>query len=658
MLPSKSILVLVLCGLTALPGFGQTLQIENEAQGLVARVTQPYRPRPVSGISFSDTNRIERLIRAGTIYLSLRDAIALALENSLDIENARVGPLLYDSNLLKASAGSLLSNVNAPSISNGPSSASLGVLAGANALGAGSVSSSNAGQGGVLSGLSVQLAGSNIPNLDPTLSMAWDVGHQTSPTSSSFVTGTNATISQFKQFNFGIQKGFLTGTNVSLNMSNTLGLNQNSYQNNFNPTTNASLSLTVSQNLLQGFGTNVNSRVIRVAKNQRRTSDLQFKQQVIATVSNVVGLYWDLVSFNESLNVYRQTFEIDTKQYNDNKRRAELGAIAPIDIIQAESEMKAAQGDVTTAELRVLQQETIIKSVITRAGFDNPLIASAHVVPTDHFDIPLQEAIRPVQDLISEAMAQRPEVEVSRVGLDNSRINLLGTKSELMPQLSAFVNLANNAQAGQVNTLPVPLTDANGNPITVNGIPQYFVRTPANVNGFFLGGYGTVLQQLFNRDFPNYTAGFQLQMSLRNRSAQSDMITAELNLRQSQIQDKQLQNNIKMNVMNAAVALSQARSAYDTSVQARQLAEQTLAGTRRKYELGSSSFLDVLVVQRDTVARQQAEVTALNQYIRGRVSLETVTGRILDDNNVDMGEAYRGQVAREPDLIPAVVNKP
>jgi outer membrane protein TolC len=535
----------------------------------------------------------------------------------------------------------------------------LGVLAGANSLGAGSVSNGNAaGQGGVLSGLSVQLAGSNIPNLDPVVQMFWDVAHQTSPQSSSFVTGTNALINQYKQFNFGVQKGFLTGTNVSLNMSNTLGLNQNSYQNQFNPTTNASLSMTVSQNLLQGFGTNVNSRVIRVAKNQRRTSDLQFKQQVIATVSNIVGLYWDLVSFTESLNVYRQTLDIDTKQYNDNRRRAELGAIAPIDIIQAESEMKAAQGDVTTAQLRVLQQETIIKSVITRAGFDNPLVAAAHIVPTDHFDIPLQEAIRPVQDLIGEAIAQRPEVEISRTGLENSRINLLGTKSELMPQLQAFVTLSNNAQAGQVNTLPVPLIDASGNPVLLNGIPQYFVRTPATVNGFFLGGYGTVLQQLFNRDFPNYTAGFQLQMTLRNRSAQSDMITAELNLRQSQIQDKQLQNNIKMNVMNSAVALSQARSAYDTSVQARQLAEQTLAGTRRKYELGSSSFLDVLVVQRDTVARQQAEVTALNQYIHGRVSLETVTGRILDDNNVDIGEAYRGQVSREPDLIPAVVNKP
>jgi len=653
----RSILALFLCGLSAVPGFGQTLNINEPEGGFFARLTAPYRPHPVSPINFHDSGRIERLMRAGSIYLSLRDAIALALENNLDIENARVGPLLFDANLLKASAGSLLSNVSAPPINQGPSSAQLGVLAGANTLGAGSVSGNAgnvAGQGGVLSGLSVQLAGSNIPNLDPVLTTLWDASHQTTPTSSTFVTGTNALVNQFQQFNFGVQKGFLTGTNVSMNMTNTLGFNQNSYQNNFNPTTSATLSLTISQNFLQGFGTAVNSRAIRVARNQRRTSDLQFKQQVIATVSNVVGLYWDLVSFNDSLRVYRQTLDVDTRQYNDNKRRAELGAIAPIDIIQAESQMKADQGDVTTAELRVLQQETILKAVLTRSGLDDPAIAAAHIVPTDHIDIPAQEAVRPVQDLIAEAFQDRPEIEVSRVGLENSQINLLGTKSELMPQLQGFVNVANNAQAGSVNTLPVPLVGANNQPVIINGIPQTFVRTPADVNGFFLGGYGTVLQQLFSRNFPNYVVGAQLTMTLRNRSAQADRITAELNLRQSQIQDKQLQNNIKMNVLNAAVALTQARSAYDTSVEARQLAEQTLAGTRRKYELGSSSFLDVLVVQRDTVTRQQAEVNALSQYLHARINLETVTGRILEDNSVDMTEALQGQVARQPDLIPPV----
>src|SRR5262249_7377408 len=154
---------------------------------------------------------------------------------------------------------------------------------------------STSGTGGVLSGLNVQLAGSSIPNLDPSAFFQGQFSHQTSPQTSSFVTGTNFLVSQFKYASYGVQKGFLTGTNVQLGMNNTIGLYQNSPTNDFNPTTKANVSLTFSQHLLQGFGRGLNSRVIRVAKNQRYQSDLQFRAQVIATVANVVNLYYDLV---------------------------------------------------------------------------------------------------------------------------------------------------------------------------------------------------------------------------------------------------------------------------------------------------------------------------------------------------------------------------
>src|SRR5262249_33874250 len=157
------------------------------------------------------------------------------------------------------------------------------------------------------------------------------------------------------------------------------------------------------------------------------------------------------VSFNESLKVKQQTLELDTKLFNDNKRRAELGAIAPIDIIQAEAEMKAAQQDVTTAESQVLQQETILKAVLTRSGLQRMEIANAHIVPTDHFDVPGQETIRPIQDLITEAMARRPDVQQSSLALEDSRITTLGVKDALLPQLTAFASTSNAGVAGNVN---------------------------------------------------------------------------------------------------------------------------------------------------------------------------------------------------------------
>ncbi len=646
---SWSLLFLIL----TIPAFAQTPEITGGGSGgFFSGLTKNYRSHRPPETSFQDSPRLDKLVRAGRIYLSLRDAIALALENNLDIEYARVNPRLSEANLLRASAGQLLRNVN-NSITTGPSSASLGVLAGANSLGSGAAGTGTGSQGGVLSGLNVQLAGSAIPNLDPVAFGFWQASHTTSPQSSTFITGTNFLVTQFKSAQFGVQKGFLTGTNVTLGMNNTLGLHQNSPQNDFNPTTSAALTLQITQNLLQGFGLSVNNRAIRVARNQRKISDLTFEQQVIATVTNVVNLYWDLVTFNDDLRVKQKALELNTTLYRDNKRRAELGAIAEIDIVQAEAEMKSAQQDVTTEETQVLQQEMILKNALTRSGLENLGTAMARIVPTDTIQVPASEPVIPIQDLVGEALVNRPEIEQNRINLENARISMLGTKNALLPTLQAFANLANNAQAGAVNEIPVPLT-SNGIPVTVNGVPQFITRSATTVNPFFLGGYGTVLSQLFGRNFPNYTAGIQLSIPIRNRAAQADLLTDQLNYRQSEIQDRQLRNSIKLNVVNNWVALSQARSAYDTSVQARVLQDQTLNGTRRKYELGSSTFLDVLIVQRDAVARELAEAQALNQYVHARTNLEQVTGRILKNYNVDIDDAVSGVVKRDPDLIPVL----
>jgi outer membrane protein len=641
----KPIIALVMCLVMALPIAAQTPEIKAPTPGgFFYRLTKDYRPTPVPQISWEDSQRIERLLRAGKLYLSLRDAIALALENNLDIELARVNPKLSDANLLRASAGQLLRNVN-NSISQGPSSASLGVLAGANSLG--STGGNGSSNSGVLSGLNVQLSGSAIPNLDPTFFLNSQFQHQTSPQTSTFVTGTNFLVTSYKNANFGIQQGFLTGTNITVGMGNTIGFRQNSYNSDFNPVNQGSLSFQVTQNLLNGFGLAVNNRAIRIAKNQRHISDLTFKQQVIATVKNVVDLYWDLVSFDESLKIKQQTFELDSRLYEDNKRRAELGALAEIDIVQAEAEMKNAERDVATAETQVLQQEMILKGVLTRNGLNNPAVVAARIVPTDHFEVPEVEKIMPTQDLVAEAFQKRPDIEQSQLGLEDSRISMLGTKNNLLPSLSVFANLSNSGLAGDVNTLPVP--------INVGGqIVGYRQRTAADVNSFFLGGFGSFLGQVFSRNFPNYSAGFQLNVPIRNRAAQADLITDELNYRQAQIQDKQLQNNIKLNVINAQTALRQARVAYDAAVASRKLQDLTLNGEKRKYELGTSTLFNVVIAQRDSTARALAEADAKNQYARTQNALLQVLGDALERYGVDIDDAKSGTVKREPDMIPTI----
>lgn len=644
----RPFLATLLCFAVTAPGFAQTVQLTGERpRGIVPWFTNNYVAHPVATVSFEDSPRLEKLIRGGSIYLSLRDAIALVLENNLDLENARYSPKLSQANLQRANAGALLRNVSS-GISNGPNSATLGVLA-ATALGSGGTGGGGGGggQGGVLSGLNVQLAGSAIPNLDPSFFINAQTVHQTSIQTATNITGTNFLVTDYKSSNYGIQQGLITGTSLQLGMGNTIGVKQNSPFNMFAPYTQANLSFSIQQNLLQGFRPSVNRRAITVAKNQLHVSDLQFKNQVMATVANVVNLYWDLVAFNDALKVKQHTLELNTKLYNDNRRRAELGAIAPIDIVQAEAEVKASQQDVTTAQTQVLQQEMILKSVLTRSGLGKLEIISARIIPTDHYQIPGEEQVQPIQDLIQQALVARPDVEQSRVAIENAQISSRGTRDAMLPQLTAFASMTNNGLAGQVNTLPYPGIGPNGQPALVT-------RTPADVNGYFLGGYGTVLSQLFGRNFPNYSAGISLNVAIRNRAAQADYVTDQLNFRQQQIQDRQLHNNIRLNVVNARTALTQARAAYDTSVVARQLQEQTFNGTRRKYELGTATILDVVIGQRDLTTRELVEVDARNQYIRARNNLQNILGNILQVYDVNIDEAKSGQVSRQPDVIPAV----
>jgi outer membrane protein TolC len=649
---TKSFLAIFLSFAMAAPMFGQanSLQLDN-GHGFIYGLTRDYRVRDVHGVSFEDSPRIDKLMRAGNIYLSLRDAIALALENNLDIESSRYAPQLALADLQRASAGQLLRNVST-NISSGPSSASLNVLAGATAVNAGSGGGTGSNtNSGVLSGLSVQLAGSAIPNMDPTLYVAGGAYHATQILTSTTFTGTSALVDSYKSLVYGVQQNLWDGTQISLGLSSIFSYNQNATTAIFNPYDSGSLSLNIVQPLLNGFGVATNQRSYRKARNNLKANDLQFKNQVITTVAGVVNLYWDLVTYDNELKIKQQTLDLDTRLYEDNKRRAELGAIAPIDIIAAEADMKAAEQDVIAQDSQVLQQEMILKNYLTRSGVDTPAIAAARIVPTDHIVVPEKEAVIPIQDLEAEALLNRPEVEQNQISLENARLDLKGVRNNLLPSLSATASFSNAGQGGAITGVPQPIVGANGN-------VTYQKLTPAQVDQQLIGGYGTVLGQIFGRDFPNYSLGLTLTVPLRNRSAQADLVTNELTYRQAEIQDKQLRNSIKLNVLNSWTAMRNARAAWETSVVARKLYDQTLAGTRRKYELGTATILDVMIAQRDDTARQLAEQDALDQYQRAHTSLDQTMGRTLDDYDVNLEEAKRGVVSREPDLIPPSAKPP
>ena len=597
--------------------------------------TRKYRPPTIASVEVGNSPRLESLIRAGILYLSLEDAVALALENNLDIAISRYGPMEAEADLLRAQGGGALRGVN-QAVTAGPSSAGALSLNAFSSGGATGGATATSGVNGVVSQL-----GTLIPNYDPLLTGVVSWGHTTSPQSTPFLYGTTSLVNVTKQVNFTLTQGFATGATASLSF-----LNQNSSLNSgrpdVNPLQSGSIGLNVTQPLLSGFGFAVNRRGIHQAENSLRVQDQVFRQQVMTTVAGAVQVYWDLVSFNQQVKVAQQALAASQKLYEDNKKQVEVGTLAQISIVQAEAEVASREQDVTVAQTNLLQQETILKNVLSRNGVASPTVADAHIVPLDRIRVPEEEPIQPLQDLVAQALRDRPELPQDRLNIANSQLSILGDRSNLMPNLSAFVNLANNGQAGPVNVFP---------PLNSSG--QSLVGTVHTPDPFFIGGYGNYLGQLFGRNFPNYTVGMQLNIPIRDRAAQADYVRDTLNLRQSQLALQKETNQIRVDVANAAIALQQARARYQAAVKNRVLEEKTLDAEQKKYALGASTIYNVILIQRDLLTALGNEVTAESTYINARNNLDFVTGQILAVNKIDMDEAHKGRVSRPPTPLPA-----
>jgi outer membrane protein len=587
-------------------------------RGIVGSLTAPYRGKIPAPVNLNNSPRLESLIRGGNLYLSLQDTIALALENNLDIELQRYTPQIADINLLRAQSGGFASPAST-SVFAGPASVT--------------TAAPSSGLQALLIAGSTQL-GPIPPSFDPALIGGLSWAHQTTPQTSSFITGTNSLIQRQDLSSIGVQQYFTTGTLVNLGLSNNNTIT-NSARSDFSPVTNSSLSLTVTQHLLQGFGAAVNTRQIHIARNNREVSDLTFRAQVITTVAAVMDLYWDLVSYNENVGVQRDALAADDRLLRDNTKQVEVGTLASIEIVRAQAEIAAAQQALTVAQTQLLQQEMILKTALSRTGVLNPAVASAHIILTDHVQVPDVEAIAPIQDMVAQAFSSRPELSQFRILMQNQEIGIKGARNELLPTLDLVGSLANSGLAGQVNQIP----QAGG------GI----ARAPT---AFFVGGYGTVLSQLFARNFPNYSIGFNLNIPLRNRAAQADLISSELALRQQQIGVQRLENQVRLEVQNAVIGVQQSRAQYDSALKQRVLQQQTVEAEQKKLEMGVSTTYNVILTQRDLTTAESNVVAATSAYSKAKVEIDRATGQTLYNNNVSVDEAFKGKVARPPSSIP------
>jgi len=588
-------------------------------------LTRHYRRPDIAPINMQNSARLENMIRAGRIYLSLEDAVALALENNIDIEVARYGPQIAQSDYLRAKAGGLLRGVPSAvsAVANSASSQS--------GTGSGQTGTGSSGSAGVSSstgGTVITQTGTTIPNLDPSFYFAGGFGHDSSPQSNTVTTGLSSIAYNYRSYQSGIQQSFLTGSTVSLAYSQTRVASNNPL-NDLNPNTSGAATAQFTQHLLQGWGLAVNNRNIRVAKNNLRFSDLAFQQQVMTTVAGVASLYWDLVSYVEDVKVKQQALDVARQFYEDNKKQVEIGTLAPIEVVRAEANVAQAEQDLTNSDTVLLQQETIVKDALSRNGVASPSVAAARVIPTDRLSAPESEYTTKLNDLVEMALTGRPDLAQARINVDNAKIGLSGSRSALLPTLDVQGTVTNNALTGEVNTL------------ALNGVP-----VPHTVDQYFLGGSGNLLGQIFRRNFPNYSVGFQLSMPIRNRSAQADYIRDSLTVRQTELNEQQAIKNVRVNVQNAWISVLQARARYKSSLKARVLQEQTLDAENKKYALGASTAFLVVQTQRDLATARANEVAALAAYSRSLVNLDLQTAQILPRYHVEMAEAKAGKSSR------------
>jgi outer membrane protein len=617
----------------------------GEAQtGLVRNsIIRPYEVKPVAPVSFQNSQRIFDLMRAGQLYLSLADAIALALENNLDIEVERYLSRIAQTDVQRAKGGGLLRGLSllvdepAPGI-GGPNGPLLTTLTASSTPAP--VVNSNFSDVALITqqqndlsvtGAIPPAAGPAIPQYDPTLSGLINWSHQSTVEFDPLTSGTsNWLVSNNTNGNVGWTQGFSPGTQLSMTFDNTR-LTTNSDRYTYNPILNSSLQFTVTQPLLRGFGIDLNRRYIRIAKNNEKIADLVFRQQVIDTVAGIARLYTDLVSLNEDVKVKREALRLAERLVEDNQNKVTQGTQAPIELTRARAQLASNQQALISAEGLVEQQELIVKTAITRRGLADPAIREARIIPTDTVTVPETEPLRAVGDLIAEALRDRPDLSQAGIQVENSQISLKGSLNALRPELDVVGTMQNGGLSGDVSPAGAALTPGSA---------------------LYPGGYGTALGQIFKNNFPTYYVGLQLTLPVRNRVAQADAVRDVLQLRQSQLRRQQFEDQVRLEVADAYVAMQSARAAYQAAVQSRILQEQSVKVEQETFDVGLAT--NYLVIQYQTYLAQarSTEVAAKGAYAKARVALERAIASTLEVNQVSVQEAQNGRVFRPAARIP------
>ena len=598
-------------------------------------ILKPYEPIHVDQPMLVNSPRLDQLVRDGKLELTLQDAVELALENSMDIAVQRYYPWMADAGILNAQSGSQ-GGFGTPGATIPASSA-------------------------VINPFSF-----TILTFDPIVQSSASVASISTPVNNPFTSGNGSTeftsvLSHSTQFNNSYSQTFETGTNISVAWNNDRS-SSTAGANLLNPFVQSLISVSFTQPLLNGFGIAMGTRNIRIAKNNRKIADWAFAAQAITTITNTITAYWELVYARENVRVNQQAVTVAQKLYEDNKKQLEIGSLAPLDVTRSESELAADTASLILAQTVQLTDEQTLKNYISK----DPLAANiinVQMIPTDLPKQPAAIEAASFEDALKEAFAKRPELQEEALNLLNAEIDVKANRNGLLPTLSLGVQYESQGLAGNSAILGtpttvssgIPIVDATGAPVLVNGAPIFESATTAPVTGTMQQGFTTAQSQMFHNQFPVYGAQLSLILPLRNRAAQAEYAHALLSQRQLQTTERQLRNAALLDVRNSYIALTQDRAQVAAAIKARELQQQTFDAEQKKYQLGASTVYTVIQTQRDLTTAQGNEIRALANLEEAKASYERAVGRTLEVNHVTIADGKAGEVERET-LIPGTLH--
>src|SRR6266853_625813 len=585
----------------------------------------PYSPIKIEASGLTNSPRIDQLIHDGKLELSMQEAVELALENSMDIVVQRYNPWFADTGILKANAG---------------------------------------GFGGTTPGAVFGGSSANNPllNYDPLITTNLSFDDRNFPVNNPLTSGTGtgllaltALVLHSSVYNFQYSQGFQTGT-IFFTAWNSTRSSSSSAANLFNPSVNSTILAGFQQQLLNGFGRAVNTRNIRIAKNNRKIADWAFTQQAITTVTNTITAYWELVFARGNVRVQQQAVTVAQKLYNDNKKQLEIGTMAPLDVTRAESELATDRQNLIVAQTVHLQNQQILKNAISKDPLA-PNLVNVEIIPTELPSRPEAIEAPSFEEAAKEAFAKRPELQEEALNLLNGEIDLKATRNALLPTATLSAQYGSVGLAGNQAKFPTktvagtPVVDANGNPVPGDFLPA----TQFTPNGIVPAGFTDALSSAFHNNFPDYQLSLNVQIPIRNRSAQADNQRAILTQRYLEAQLQQMKNAALLDVRNTYIALTQDRAQVDAASKARELQQQTFDAEQKKYQLGASTVYLVIQTQRDLINAQGNELRAMANLAEAKANYERAVGRTLEVNRVTIADGKTGEAARET-LIPGTLH--